>query len=149
MKQRILLTALISLTLSLGACLRPYQADIQQGNLITNADLSRIKLGMSQREVEFILGTPMVADPFHSDRWDYYYSYKDRKTRDTEVRQLSILFELGELSELRGYVTLDDLANLEPSDEDQHVGGTVVTRPTQRKYGLLERAAEAMSSDEE
>ena len=149
MKQRILLTALISLTLSLGACLRPYQADIQQGNLITNDDLSRIKLGMSQREIEFLLGTPMVADPFHKDRWDYFYSYKDQRTRDTEVRQLSVIFNLGELSELRGYVTLDNLENLEPSDEDLHVGGTVVTRPTQRKYGLFERAAEAFRNDDE
>ncbi|HAY45913.1 MAG TPA: hypothetical protein DCY55_06465 [Gammaproteobacteria bacterium] len=149
MTNRIVLSAFIALTLSLGACIRPYQQDIQQGNLITNDDLSRIKLGMSQREVEFLLGTPMVADPFHKDRWDYFYSYKNQKTRETEVRQLSVIFNLGELSELRGYVSLDDLENLEPSEEDLHVGGTVVTRPTQRKYGLFERAAEAFRSDEE
>ena len=149
MTNRIVLSAFIALTLSLGACIRPYQQDIQQGNLITNDDMSRIKLGMSQREVEFLLGTPMVADPFHKDRWDYFYSYKNQKTRETEVRQLSVIFNLGELSELRGYVSLDDLENLEPSEEDLHVGGTVVTRPTQRKYGLFERAAEAFRSDEE
>ena len=149
MTNGIVLSAFIALTLSLGACIRPYQQDIQQGNLITNDDLSRIKLGMSQREVEFLLGTPMVADPFHKDRWDYFYSYKNQKTRETEVRQLSVIFNLGELSELRGYVSLDDLENLEPSEEDLHVGGTVVTRPTQRKYGLFERAAEAFRSDEE
>ena len=149
MTNRIVLSAFIAFTLSLGACIRPYQQDIQQGNLITNDDMSRIKLGMSQREVEFLLGTPMVADPFHKDRWDYFYSYKNQKTRETEVRQLSVIFNLGELSELRGYVSLDDLENLEPSEEDLHVGGTVVTRPTQRKYGLFERAAEAFRSDEE
>ncbi|MBT5032816.1 MAG: outer membrane protein assembly factor BamE [Proteobacteria bacterium] len=148
MKQKFLLLTLVLVTVSLGACLRPYQQDIQQGNLLTNDNLSRLKLGMSQREVEFLLGTPMVADPFHTDRWDYFYSYKTTKTRDTEVRQLSVFFTLGELSKLQGYVTLGELDTLPPSEEDLHVGGTVVTRPTQKRYGLFERAADALRDDD-
>ena len=148
MKQKFLLLTLVLVTVSLGACLRAYQQDIQQGNLLTNDDLSRLKLGMSQREVEFLLGTPMVADPFHTSRWDYFYSFKTTKTGNTEVRQLSVFFKLGALTELQGYVTLDELDTLPPSEQDLHVGGTVVTKPTQRKYGLFERAAEALSDDE-
>ena len=59
---------LICCALSLSACIRPYQPDIQQGNILNNSDLSTIRQGMSKQEVLFILGTPMVIDPFNESR---------------------------------------------------------------------------------
>ena len=53
-----------------------YRIPIQQGNVVTVEMLQELKLGMDKRKVRFILGTPLVIDAFHQDRWDYYYSYQ-------------------------------------------------------------------------
>jgi outer membrane protein assembly factor BamE len=54
----------------------PYRIDIRQGNYITQEMVAQLKPGMSRDQVRFILGTPLVADIFHADRWDYIYSFK-------------------------------------------------------------------------
>ena len=50
-----------------------YRIDIQQGNVITQEQLAALEKGMEKRKVRFILGTPLVADTFNQDRWDYPY----------------------------------------------------------------------------
>jgi outer membrane protein assembly factor BamE len=67
--------------LALAACgwtprvpgLTPYKVDIQQGNYVTQDMVDKLKPGMTKSQVRFALGTPLVADPFHNDRWDYIY----------------------------------------------------------------------------
>lgn len=54
--------------------LRPYKIDIQQGNLITPEMREKVQLGMSSAMVRSILGTPLISDSFHANRWDYVYS---------------------------------------------------------------------------
>ena len=49
-----------------------YRIDIQQGNVLTQDKVNQIRTGMSQRQVQFVLGAPMLTDPFHADRWDYF-----------------------------------------------------------------------------
>jgi outer membrane protein assembly factor BamE len=127
----------------LGGCLGPYRQDIQQGNLLTNEDLSQLRKGMTQREVAYILGTPLVADPFHQDRWDYFYSYKNGRTKETESKRLTVVFEDLKLSSLEGYIDIEGVQALEPSEEDTHHGGTVITESTQKGGGIFERAADA------
>lgn len=57
-----------------------YHMDIQQGNLVTQDAVDKLKIGMSRSQVRFLLGTPLLADSFHADRWDYKYQmYKDDK----------------------------------------------------------------------
>jgi outer membrane protein assembly factor BamE len=56
-----------------------HKIDVQQGNIVTLENLNRLKAGMNERQVRFIMGTPMLIDPFHADRWDYYYSMKPGK----------------------------------------------------------------------
>ena len=51
--------------------LKPHKIDIQQGNYVTQDMVSKVKPGMSRSQVRFALGTPLVADQFHPDRWDY------------------------------------------------------------------------------
>jgi len=64
-------------TLGLGACSSSMQLvhkiDVQQGNVITQDEVNQLKPGMSRRQVQFIMGSPMIADVFHQDRWDYVY----------------------------------------------------------------------------
>lgn len=69
-----------------------YRIPIQQGNVITVDMLQELKLGMDKRKVKFILGTPLVTDAFHLDRWDYYYSYKPG-LGDTVQQRASLFFE--------------------------------------------------------
>lgn len=129
--------ALSSLVLT--ACIRPYQPDIQQGNIINNSNLREIRYGMSKQEVLFILGTPMVIDPFNTDRWDYFYSKRNQQKRETDKRLITALFEGDKLIALQGDTDLSNVQNLEPSTEDKQHGGTVITKPTQREKGLLNR----------
>ena len=124
-------------TFLLSACIKPYQPDIQQGNIINNSDLKEIRYGMSKQEVLFILGTPMVLDPFNEERWDYFYSKRDQRKRQTDTRLITAIFDGDKLVRLQGDVDLSNVQNLEPSTEDKQHGGTVITKPTQREKGIL------------
>ena len=130
---------LIVCSLTLAACIKPYRPEIQQGNIINNSDLSEIRYGMSKQEVLFILGTPMVIDPFNEQRWDYFYSNRNQVKKQTSQRLITALFDGDTLVELKGDIDLSNVQNLEPSTEDKQHGGTVITKPTQREKGLLNR----------
>lgn len=71
-------TILISLSLlALSACashFSPYKMEVRQGNFITPEMREKLKLGMSKQQVRYVLGTPLLSDAFHGDRWDYPYS---------------------------------------------------------------------------
>jgi len=69
-----------------------YKIDIQQGNEITTEMLSELEIGMSKREVSKVLGYPLVNDPFHADRWDYYFYFKTGKTGEVEQQSATLLF---------------------------------------------------------
>ena len=69
-----------------------YRIPIQQGNVVTVEMLQELKLGMDKRKVRFILGTPLVTDAFHQNRWDYYYSYQPG-SGDRVQQRASVYFE--------------------------------------------------------
>ena len=133
------ITILCLSALLLSACIRPYQPAIQQGNILNNSDLSSIRYGMSKQEVLFILGTPMVIDPFNTSRWDYYYSKNDKRKRQTSTRLITALFDGDLLVKLQGDVDLSNVQSLEPSIEDMQHGGSVITEPTQKEKGIFNR----------
>ena len=81
----------------------------------------------------------MLTDPFNSDRWDYFYSRKDRNKNETTTRIVTVIFEGDQLKELIGDVDLSNVATLDPSREDRHNGGTVITEPTQKEKGILSK----------
>lgn len=83
------------LFLSLSACfVRPYRFDIKQGNEINPAKVEEIQPGMSEEQVRYILGTPMLHDVFHANRWDYIYYDKPGYGEATR-RHLAIYFDNG------------------------------------------------------
>jgi len=88
---RLLATAAILTGLWLGGCV--YRIDIQQGNLIEQADIDQVQVGMTRSQVQFLLGTPMVSDSFHRDRWDYAYYFRQGRSRDIERRWLVVYFD--------------------------------------------------------
>jgi outer membrane protein assembly factor BamE len=99
----LLLTLLITL---LGACAPfsfPYRPDVQQGNIVTQEMIGRLRPGMSQREIRYQLGSPLLIDPFHPDRWDYYYSAKRDGARRKQ-RRLTLYFKGEYLVHIEGDV---------------------------------------------
>ena len=77
-----------------------YKIDIQQGNEITEEMVSQLEIGMTKREVTRILGYPLINDPFHKDRWDYYYFKKSGKTGKIEQQLASLKFKEDVLAEI-------------------------------------------------
>ena len=73
-----------------GACV--YRVNIQQGNFLEAKAVDQITVGMTRSQVRFVLGTPMIADPFHADRWDYLYYFKEGKSQKLEHRQFVVYF---------------------------------------------------------
>ena len=86
------LLALVSLSACGGKLPLVYRVPVQQGNVITVEMLQQLELGMDKRKVIFILGTPLVIDAFHQDRWDYYYSYEPANSRRVQ-QGASLYFE--------------------------------------------------------
>jgi outer membrane protein assembly factor BamE len=81
----------------------PYRIEIQQGNYVSQEMMAQLKPGMTKEQVRFILGTPMVTDIFHSDRWDYVY-WREAPNGARETRKLTLLFEQGALARVDGDV---------------------------------------------
>ena len=78
-----------------------YRQNIAQGNLIEQEDLDQVEVGMTRNQIRFLLGTPMIDDPFHRDRWDYVYYLKIGRDDATFKRWISIYFEDDLVSEIR------------------------------------------------
>jgi len=70
----------------------PYRANVQQGNWVTNEQVAQLETGMTPLQVRFILGTPILQDPLHANRWDYTYYSKPGYGKE-ELRHLTVWFE--------------------------------------------------------
>ena len=77
-----------------------YQANLSQGNLLKQEDLDQVEVGMTRRQVRFLLGTPMIDDPFHEERWDYVYYLKIGRDDAIFKRWISIYFDGEKVSEI-------------------------------------------------
>ena len=65
----------------------PYRIDVAQGNVVTKEQLARVSPGMSRLQVRDILGSPLLTDPFHADRWDYVFTIKRPGTTAAAARR--------------------------------------------------------------
>lgn len=117
--QKLLTPLAIIATLLLAGC-SIYRMDIQQGNFITQDMIDGLKPGMTKRQVVFLLGTPLITDAFHQNRWDYYYSV--RHGRGETLRQrVTLVFDNDRLVRLEG--------DLQPSGDDTSSATTVAESP--------------------
>lgn len=89
---RLILLTLALLLASCSGVLTPHKIEIRQGNLITPEMRDRVKVGMTRLQVRAALGTPMIADPLHANRWDYLYRLEQRGELVTQSR-LTVYFE--------------------------------------------------------
>jgi outer membrane protein assembly factor BamE len=81
----------------------PYKMEIQQGNYISQEMVSQLKPGMSKDQVRFLLGTPLLTDIFHAERWDYVY-WREASSGKRESRRLALFFDAGRLARIDGDV---------------------------------------------
>lgn len=71
-----------------------YRMEVQQGNLVTQESVAQLKPGMTKDQVRFVLGTPLVTDIFHSNRWDYVFTLQPaRSSSIKEERRLTLFFD--------------------------------------------------------
>ncbi|MEC8956366.1 MAG: outer membrane protein assembly factor BamE [Pseudomonadota bacterium] len=77
-----------------------YQANLAQGNFVDKEDLDQVEIGMTRNQVRFLLGTPMIDDPFHEDRWDYIYYLKIGREKAILKTWVSIFFENDTVSDI-------------------------------------------------
>lgn len=94
---------LVALALQLSACgwLAPYRMDIQQGNFVSQEMVLQLRRGMTRDQVKFLLGTPLVTDIFHANRWDYVY-FLERPGEPRRQRRLAVFFEDDKLVRVEG-----------------------------------------------
>ena len=95
------LFSLFFTTMACAGCGLIYKQNIQQGNALEQDDLDELYIGMNQRQVLFVLGTPSVKDPFQDDRWDYVQTFS-RRGSDMVQRTITLRFKDGLLSDIGG-----------------------------------------------
>lgn len=86
-----------------------YKQDIQQGNTVDQEMVNQLKPGMSKRQVRFVLGTPLLIDLFHDERWDYIFSMK-RSRQPVDQQIVSVHFKEDRLAEITGDLIPDPTA---------------------------------------
>jgi outer membrane protein assembly factor BamE len=134
-------------TLLLVGCSLPempgvYRPDIQQGNVVTQKMVNQLEPHMSKSQVKFILGTPLLVDVFHQDRWDYLYSMEPGNEERTQER-IALYFEDDRLVAIKGDYRPMSLADPLAGQED-----IVHTVPDYKdRKGLLSKAMETVGLD--
>ncbi len=127
------LFTLLSLLLLAGCSSVPsllYRIDVQQGNFITQEIVDKLNLGMTKSQVRFVLGSALISDPFHDNRWDYVYRLvQDGKL--TEQRRLTVFFENDKLVPIQDIVFSKDnswfkLFSKNISKKDQEIIATAL-----------------------
>lgn len=94
------------------AC-QPYRINVLQGNFIEEETVDQIEIGMTRRQVQFLMGTPAIQDPFHVDRWDYVYHFRQGKTGRVSQLSVAVFFEGDSVIrvERKGFDDLDEAAS--------------------------------------
>jgi len=82
--------------------LTPYRIEIQQGNYVTPDMVARLKPDLTRDQVRFVLGTPLVSDIFHDERWDYVFMRQRANSPEMEYGRIAVFFEDGKLKRVDG-----------------------------------------------
>ncbi len=117
-----------------------YKMTVQQGNILTAETLAELKTGMTKRQVNFLLGTPLLSDFFHQDRWDYIYTIR-RGHHPIEKHYLTLHFQNDVLIKIAG----DVKPNAQSTDARETPKSTIVTVPDyETQPGALTRGLKAL-----
>ena len=121
--------------------LKPFKMDIQQGNVVTSKMLLQLKPGMTKSQVRFIMGTPLIVDSFHKDRWDYFYQMR-QAGKIVEQRRVILDFEKELLTKVRGDVvpqgTLGAAKDADSGDSNV-ISAPITVEPKPRETSMLDK----------
>lgn len=117
-----------------------YRVDVQQGNIIEQEMLDKLRPGMDRNQVRFIMGTPAVTDPFHADRWDYVFTLS-KSGRTRQQRHVVIYFRDDKLAWVEGDVKIGER---KPPDQVEARTGTVDVPLDRNKPGVFSRMFNAL-----
>ena len=98
--RNLLLIAVVALSTT--GCGIIYKQPIYQGNLIREQSVAQLQVGQSKQQVNALLGTPSIADPFHAQRWDYTASQRVNRLGKTEVKNFVVFFENDQVTRWEG-----------------------------------------------
>jgi len=109
-----------------------YRIDVQQGNVIEQSMIDKLEPGMSKAKVKFIMGTPLLVDPFHSDRWEYIYSVEPGDGERAQ-RHIALFFKDDKLTHLEGDIT----QGIRHSEDDTAESSNIVVTGERKKKGFF------------
>jgi outer membrane protein assembly factor BamE len=95
----------------------PYRPDIVQGNFVSKEQLESIRPGMNKDQVRQIMGTPLVADMYHPNRWDYVFSYLSGQTQAVEIRRVTLTFNGVQLAKIDADALLTEQGFIDEVDD--------------------------------
>ncbi|MDR3384969.1 outer membrane protein assembly factor BamE [Cupriavidus basilensis] len=115
MRPTLVTTVLAAATLLTAACstydntsrkvanaITPYRINIVQGNFVSREAAAQLREGMTREQVKFLLGTPLLADVFHGNRWDYVFSFRRGNTPVVQQRRYTVFFDGDKLVKFGG-----------------------------------------------
>jgi outer membrane protein assembly factor BamE len=119
--------------------IKPYKMDIQQGNVITAKNLMQLRPGMSKSQVRFIMGTPLLEDSFHADRWDYFYQMR-KGGKIIEQRRVTLEFSGDTLAHVRGDVIPagSDISTMPATPQGGQPAPAAKAPPPKKEKGMLD-----------
>ena len=117
--------------------LKPFKMDIQQGNVVTSKMLLQLKPGMTKSQVRFIMGTPLIVDSFHKDRWDYFYQMR-QAGKIVEQRRVILDFEKELLTKVRGDVVPQGTAGA-AAEDSAAVSAPITVEPKPKEVSMLDK----------
>ena len=122
--------------------LKPFKMDIQQGNVVTSKMLLQLKPGMTKSQVRFIMGTPLIVDSFHKDRWDYFYQMR-QAGKIVEQRRVILDFEKELLTKVRGDVVPQVTSGTANSGADageaNGLSAPITVEPKPKEVSMLDK----------
>lgn len=143
--RNLIIIPLIFLSFFLSACgssvpkMKPFKMDIQQGNVVTSKMLLQLRPGMTKSQVKFIMGTPLIVDSFHSNRWDYFYQMR-QSGKVKEQRRVILDFEKELLVRVRGDVVPQGTPGAEPAQDGNTLASAKSVNPTPvKQVGIMEK----------
>jgi outer membrane protein assembly factor BamE len=128
-----MLAALAAALLAVSACV--YRPTIQQGNLLKTEDVDQVTEGMTRTQVRYLLGTPMINDPFDPQRWDYVYRLTTGRKRNTVDAHFIVYFEGDNVSRVEKVAVPGSYV---PTDNEQQA----IRNQTQAAESALESTRE-------
>lgn len=110
----------------------PYKVEVVQGNVITKEQVDLLRAGMSRQQVRELLGTPLLSDIFHADRWDYVFTIK-RQRVEPQQRRLTVFFNGQVLDRFEGDPMPSEEEFVAGLDARKHSGKVPVLEATEEQ----------------